>query len=330
MALDLYGDQNFLELAFEFPLRRQEEHFAELHGERASPLRPAPLGQVADGGAAHARHIHAPVVLEVAIFDGEHSVLENLWNLVVGDDDAMFERKAADESPVVGVEFGHHVGPVVHELADLGQIRGMHKHQAARHARGDGEQHQNAVSDPAPAAPPSGGHNRRGRSFRFTLRLDGRFANAGGPILRPGNQRRLRPGFCSSQSCWRGSRISNGRCRWPVVIDDIADRVPIRGFFRRRFRCNPGCGAPLPPGSRIIGRHGVNEGVPLGDGSTLGARRRLKRCVFKRMICYFARLASLRFLREFGRSRGCWRGRFSGRLNVRRRQRFALFLGMRS
>ena len=53
-------------------------------------------------------------------------------NLVVGDNDAVFQRKAADGGSVVRENLRHDVGTIVLQLADLGQIGGVDENQAAQ------------------------------------------------------------------------------------------------------------------------------------------------------------------------------------------------------
>src|SRR5271167_2455531 len=75
LALNLDGEQQLLEFPSEALLGRQEKYAAELHGQGAGSLSLAPLENVRDASAQDTDHVHADVVLEMAVLDGEHSVL---------------------------------------------------------------------------------------------------------------------------------------------------------------------------------------------------------------------------------------------------------------
>ena len=125
--LDLDGQQGFLHLAPEAFVGREKEHAGELHGECAGALGFAALHDVAPGRLSHPREVNAPVLFEVLVFGYQDGVLQHLRHLVVSDQDAPLEGEAAHQLPVVGVELGDHVGPVVFQRADLRQIAGVNK-----------------------------------------------------------------------------------------------------------------------------------------------------------------------------------------------------------
>src|SRR5204863_1546291 len=134
--------QNLLELSPEALFGRQEEHPAELLGQGACSLRLAPLEQVRGSRPENADDVHSPVVLEMAILDGEDGVLEHLGNLAVGDDHAAFEREAPDHGAVVGIKLRHDVRAVVFELPHLREVRRVDEDHSAQGAHADREQQQ--------------------------------------------------------------------------------------------------------------------------------------------------------------------------------------------
>src|SRR5437868_11889229 len=142
-ALDLQRQQHLLHFAAEAAVASiQEKISGELHADGAGASGDAALGEIAKCGAGDAREIDAPMFLEVLIFDGGHRVVENLGALLVGHQDAALQREATDELAVVGINFSDYVGAVGFEGANLRQIAGVDKEQAAACAQCNRAQQQ--------------------------------------------------------------------------------------------------------------------------------------------------------------------------------------------
>ena len=130
VSLNLDGQQHFLEFSAEALVGREEKHLAELLGQGAGALRLAPFHQVFAGGAEDAENIHSHVALKVPVLDGNHRVAKDGRNLVVAHNDAVLQGKAADGRAVVGVDFRHHIGAVILQLAHLGEVGRVNKNQS--------------------------------------------------------------------------------------------------------------------------------------------------------------------------------------------------------
>ena len=95
------------------------------------------------------------VALKVPVLDGNHRVAKDGRNLVVAHDDAVLQGKTADGRAVVRVDFRHHIGAVILQLAHLGEIGRVNKNQSAQRANSRGEQDQNQenkLAEDLPAA----------------------------------------------------------------------------------------------------------------------------------------------------------------------------------
>ena len=85
----LEGDDDFDELALEALLRRKEEAAGQLHGERGAALLLAAGRYVAEDGVGQSPVVHAAVLEEAAVLDGQHGLDEGLRNLIVGEQAAL-------------------------------------------------------------------------------------------------------------------------------------------------------------------------------------------------------------------------------------------------
>src|SRR5712692_9423610 len=130
VALDLESQQRLLNLPAHAAVRAvQEKRTGKLHGERAGAFGHAVGQQVAIGGACYAGEIHAPVLLEVLVFGGQDGVPQYRRNLLVGEQDAALQSKAADNLAVLGVKFGDDVRTEIFQRADLRQVTRIHKEE---------------------------------------------------------------------------------------------------------------------------------------------------------------------------------------------------------
>ena len=80
LLLQLDGDQHLRELALDGLLRGEEEAARELHGDGRAALAVAAFAQVDRGRFHQAEIIHAAVLEEAAVFDGQHRVHQH-WGM---------------------------------------------------------------------------------------------------------------------------------------------------------------------------------------------------------------------------------------------------------
>ena len=130
-ALDLQGEEHFLGFAAEAAVAAVKEEIAgELHGDGAGAFGFAVFEDVAIGGAGDAGEVHAPVILEVLVFDGGDGVVEDFGDLLPGHQDAALQGEAADELAVVGVNFGDYVGAISFQRANFGEVAFVNEKKA--------------------------------------------------------------------------------------------------------------------------------------------------------------------------------------------------------
>ena len=82
------------------------------------------------------------MIFEVLVLDGRDGVVENLWALLVGHQDAALQGKATDHLPVICINFGDHVGPICFQCANFGQVARVNEEQSAPSAERDRAQQQ--------------------------------------------------------------------------------------------------------------------------------------------------------------------------------------------
>ena len=98
LLLHFDGNQHLRQFALDRLFRSQEESPGKLHGDGGSALLVAPMGHVNPGGLGQAQEVHAAVLKEAPVFDGQHRIHHQLRNLVVGDQLPL--------GPVPGIEQG--------------------------------------------------------------------------------------------------------------------------------------------------------------------------------------------------------------------------------
>ncbi len=97
--LDLHGEDHLAGLAGEGLLEGQEQVAGQLHGEGAGPGTAAAQDVVQDD-LHHALHVDAVVLIEAAILDGDHGVLEVLRNALQGHDGAVLGVELLQGVPI--------------------------------------------------------------------------------------------------------------------------------------------------------------------------------------------------------------------------------------
>ena len=117
------------------------------------------------------------MLLEVLVFDGGDRVVQNLGDLLVGQQDAALQREAADHLAVVGVKFGDDVGAISFERANLGKVAVVNEQQAGGGTESDrsraGEtpaRRGQSVSSRAGASVIGGSEIIEGKFYRRTKR----------------------------------------------------------------------------------------------------------------------------------------------------------------
>ena len=82
---ELESDDDLDELPFEALLRREKEVLRQLHGQRRAALLFVAGGQVANPGLHQPPIVHAAVLKEAPIFNGQHGLHQVRRNLVVSE-----------------------------------------------------------------------------------------------------------------------------------------------------------------------------------------------------------------------------------------------------
>ena len=98
LLLHFDGNQHLRQFALDRFLRSQEELPGKLHGDGGAALLVAAVDYVNPGGLGQAQEVHAAVLKEAPVFDGQHRIHHQLRDLVVGDQLAL--------GPLPGIEQG--------------------------------------------------------------------------------------------------------------------------------------------------------------------------------------------------------------------------------
>ena len=136
MPLDLNRQNRFLNLSPRAAVRTiQKKSAGKLHRQSAGALRQAMVPMSCHAASQHARNVHAPVFFEVLVFGSEDRVLQNFRNLPVSKQNPPLQRKRADGLPIVRVQLGHHVRPVILQRMNFRQIARIYEQQPNRRAQ---------------------------------------------------------------------------------------------------------------------------------------------------------------------------------------------------
>ncbi len=104
VALELDRGDGFLDLARDRPLRGQEDILGELLREGGATL--ALAAQRVQGRTHGAPEIHAPMLVELAVLDGQHGLLEGEWDRIQRNPVAAFHEEFAEGHPVLVQDLG--------------------------------------------------------------------------------------------------------------------------------------------------------------------------------------------------------------------------------
>src|SRR4051812_45113238 len=144
--LDLDREYGLLNLASIVLIGRQKEVARELHRERRGPLHASTGTEIAISRAHPPPYIHSRVTLEILILDRDHSVAQNLGDIVIADDHAALQGKRSNLAAVIVVELGNGTRTIALELTDLRQIGGRDKQQPGERAYDSGSQREQKES----------------------------------------------------------------------------------------------------------------------------------------------------------------------------------------
>src|ERR1700722_11848336 len=97
-TLYLNGEKNLLQLASERLLAGEKKIARQLHGQGRRALGAPSGSQIVIGGAEHAKHINAPVALEILILNRNHRLAQHRRNCFIGNDDAPLQGKGAEDA----------------------------------------------------------------------------------------------------------------------------------------------------------------------------------------------------------------------------------------
>ena len=134
-ALDLHGEQDFLELSAVGLLVGEEEIARELHGERGGALRAAARVQVAPGGADGADEVDAPVAFEGLVLNGDQRLAQDGRKVGIGNDDAALEGEGTESRAVDIEQFSGGVRAVAEEVVHLRKVDRVDEHKPAARRR---------------------------------------------------------------------------------------------------------------------------------------------------------------------------------------------------
>ncbi len=149
-ALDLHAEQHFLELALGCAAVAQVEVARDLLGDGGGTLEPAAGGGL-EQRPRHASPVDAAVAAKARVFDGQHGVLQQAWNLPDGREVAALGAELGDLHAVRRLDPKWLQGLVVRQRVQPRQLRphelDRHRdrqhgacaqaaHQPQRHARG--------------------------------------------------------------------------------------------------------------------------------------------------------------------------------------------------
>ena len=166
MPLDLDRQNRFFNLALQAAVRTvQEKSARQLHRQCAGALRQAVVGDVVPGGLQYARNVHAPVLFEVLVFGSEDRVFQNFGNLPVGEQNPPLQCEGADGLPIIRIQLGNHIRPVILQRVNFRQIARVHKQQPHRRAQPDRADHQKRKRQPAKNRVAGNLHRRAVKSF---------------------------------------------------------------------------------------------------------------------------------------------------------------------
>src|SRR3990172_1280872 len=183
-ALDLQRQRHLREFAAENAFLSEEEGTGQLLGNRTAALDDLPRLQVVPHRPGDADEVHATVLVEAGVFDGQHGLADVPGDLGQGDRDAVLPKEAGDQFAVGRVDAGRLAGRAV-DAGDVGQVApGNGDHDPRADAQGDerrehqtGENGQQGRDAPAPR-----GTTGRGTAAAM-LRLSGRTRGHSVPSL---------------------------------------------------------------------------------------------------------------------------------------------------
>ena len=166
--LELESQQDFVDLAGEGLFRRQIDIARHLHGDGGGALAlHAP--QVGQRRTHHALVVHAAVLEEASVLDGQHRVRHHFRDVSDGREVASLLAELTQQRALARIDPERQLGTVVGQVGDVGQIGVGHgqRHGDRQHPRqhGGGRQACHPGQDAQENSQPRGPRSRRGRGF---------------------------------------------------------------------------------------------------------------------------------------------------------------------
>jgi hypothetical protein len=142
-ALDLVGEQHFVDLAGVGLFARQEEISRDLHGDRAGTLGRVAVRQRHRAGAKDTGQVDTAVIVETRVFNGEYRLLEVIRHVLNTHDAAPFFAEFADQHVICRVDPQRHFRAIVGERFERRQIRLGDHQRVTEHEPGTDNQPDN-------------------------------------------------------------------------------------------------------------------------------------------------------------------------------------------
>src|SRR5262249_8267155 len=118
----------------------------------------------------NAGEIDSPMLLEMLILNRSYSIKQNPRTLLIRHQDAALQREAADELPVVRINFRHHIGTIRFQSADFRQIALVNEEQPRGSAEKNRAEKQKCQRDSVyqfPTAQPQGDRGKTQHEILF-------------------------------------------------------------------------------------------------------------------------------------------------------------------
>src|SRR5690606_7474590 len=136
-VLEPRSETDFADLAGELLRAREllgEDVPSELHRDRAEPFPEGQGRDVAPDRTRDAAQVHAAMLPETPILDGDEAVAEHGGDLFVIDDDAALGREVGDQRAIHGEHPARLRWPVIPQCRDVGTIRTHRAEEGRREA----------------------------------------------------------------------------------------------------------------------------------------------------------------------------------------------------
>ena len=121
-ALDLNGQQSFLDLAMEGTVGRKEKIAGQLHRQSRGTLNGSSKLEIASSSGHHPRKLESGMRFEVLVFNGKNSVIQHFWKVFVLRHRATLQGEGSERTTSVVVKHRVRNRAIVTEVTHLGKI----------------------------------------------------------------------------------------------------------------------------------------------------------------------------------------------------------------